>query len=156
MEENQLQCSKCGTEASDFESFCTNCGEFVEHNPVATRSNIGTEVATGDDRQWSMGAHLSPLVGFIIPLGHIIAPLIIWQMKKNSSEFIADQAKEALNFQISLTIYSAVAGLLCFVFIGYLILPFLGIGGFLLMIMAAMKANGGEPYRYPFILRLIK
>lgn len=148
-----MKCN-CGTEVSDFESFCTNCGEFVEHNPVSTQKTF--EVATSDDRFWAVAAHLSPFAAFVMPFGgNMLAPLAVLWIKRNN-EFVADQAREALNFQISVSIYGAVTGLLMFVFLGWLIAPVLIIGALFLMITAAMKANNGEPFRYPFTLRLIK
>ena len=115
----------------------------------------GGEVSA-EQRQWGLFAHLSSLVGLIIPLGNILGPLIIWQVKKDEMPFAADQAKEALNFNITMAIAGVVAWLLVFVLIGFLLLPLIGIAWIVLTILAAIKANGGEAYRYPFALRLIK
>lgn len=106
-------------------------------------------------RQWAMLTHLSALSGFIIPFGSIIAPLIMWQIKKAESPFIDDQGKEALNFQITVFIAVLVSGLLTLVLIGILLLPVVVIGALVLTIMAAIKANEGVNYRYPLTLRLI-
>ena len=111
--------------------------------------------ASSDEKTMAMFCHLSGLVGYIIPFGNIIAPLIIWQMKKESSAYIDYHGKEALNFQIALTIYIVVAVLLMMVLIGFVLAPVIGIGGLVLMIMASIKAKDGENYRYPFIFRLI-
>lgn len=111
--------------------------------------------ASSDEKTMAMFCHLSGLVGYIIPFGNIIGPLIIWQMKKEGSAYIDYHGKEALNFQIALTIYLVVAALLCIVAVGFLLLPVIGIGGLVLMIMAAIKAKDGENYRYPFIFRLV-
>lgn len=111
---------------------------------------------SAEQRQWGLFAHLSSLVGLIIPLGNILGPLIIWQVKKDEMPFAADQAKEALNFNITMAIAGIVAWLLIFVLIGLLLLPLIGIAWIVLTILAAIKANGGEAYRYPFALRLIK
>jgi uncharacterized Tic20 family protein len=111
---------------------------------------------TAEEKQWAMFAHLSALLGFLIPLGSIVAPLVIWQMKKNEMPFVDDQGKEAVNFQITVFIAVVVAALLCIVLIGFLLLPIIGIGALILIIMAGLKANNGEAYRYPFALRLIK
>lgn len=88
--------------------------------------------------------------------GHIIAPLVIWQIKKDGFAFVDKQGKECLNFQISFTIYALVAGLLMFVVIGLILLPIIGIVGLVFIIIAAIKANNGEDYRYPFNIRFIK
>lgn len=108
-------------------------------------------------RLWGMLCHLSALAGFIgIPFGNIIGPLIIWLIKKNDFPFVNEQGKEALNFQISLTIYGIIAALLIFVVIGIFLLIGLGIFGLIMVIIASIKANQGESYRYPITIRIIK
>jgi uncharacterized Tic20 family protein len=115
------------------------------------------QVATRDDRTWAMIAHLSALAGYtIVPLGNIIAPLIIWLVKKDQSWFVDDQAKEALNFQISMTIYAIISGILVIVLIGIALLIILYVVGVILIIIATIKANDGYQYRYPLTIRLIK
>ena len=111
---------------------------------------------SAEQRQWGLFAHLSSLVGLIIPLGNILGPLIIWQVKKDDMPFVSDQAKESLNFNITMAIAGIVAWLLIFVLIGFLLLPLIGIAWVVFTILAAIKANSGEAYRYPFALRLIK
>lgn len=107
-----------------------------------------------ESQQWGMIAHLSALVGFIIPFGNLIGPLVVWQMKKEDP-FVVDQGKEALNFQITVAIAVFVCILLSFIVIGMLLLPVVGIGALVLTVIAGIKANEGEAYRYPFALRLI-
>jgi len=70
--------------------------------------------------------------------------------------FVDDQGKEALNFQITVFIAALISGVLTFVLIGLLLLPIVVIGWIVLSIMAGIKANNGETYRYPWTLRLIK
>lgn len=109
-----------------------------------------------EERTMGMVAHLISLVGFIIPLGNIIGPLVIWLVKKDTMPFVEDQAKESLNFNITVAIAGIVCSLLILVVIGFVLLPLLAIAWIVLTIMAAMKANAGEMYRYPFTLRLVK
>jgi len=111
---------------------------------------------TSEERTWALAAHLSALAGYSFPFGQIWGPLIIWLVKRNSSEFVADQAKEALNAQISFTIYAAISLLLLVVVIGLPLLVIVLIADVILIITAAMAANEGNAYRYPFILRLVK
>jgi len=117
-----------------------------------------------DERTWGMLSHLSALVGyFVVPFGNIIAPLIIWLVKKDQSQFVADQAKEALNFQISLFLYAIVGTIvgliLTLVLVGFFLLfalwGALYIGGIVLTIVAAIRANEGQAYRYPLTIRLV-
>jgi uncharacterized Tic20 family protein len=109
-----------------------------------------------DERQWGMFSHLAALIGFLIPFGNLLGPLIVWQMKKNEMPFVDDQGKESLNFQITVSIAVFVCILLMVIFIGILLLPIVGIGALVLTVIGALKANNGERYRYPIALRLIK
>ena len=116
-------------------------------------------MSEGDDSQartWAMAAHLSTLCAYVgVPFGNILAPLIIWVIKKDEFPFVDDQGKEALNFQISLTIYGIIAGILCLILIGFVLLLILFIMHLVLTIMVAVAANRGEYYRYPLTMRFI-
>lgn len=103
-----------------------------------------------------MLCHLLALAGYVVPFGNVIGPLIIWLVKKNESPFVDDQGKESLNFQITMAIAGVVSFLLIFVIIGFLLLIAVGIFDLVMVIIASIKANGGERYRYPVCLRLIK
>ena len=110
-----------------------------------------------DARMWATFCHLAALVGYITGgLGLVVGPLIIWLIKKEDFPFVNEHGKEAVNFQISMTIYAAVSFLLCLVFIGFLLLPAVGIVDLVLLIIAAIKANNGEHYRYPLTIRFIQ
>lgn len=109
-----------------------------------------------DEKTWGMLAHLSTLVGLIVPFGTILGPLVVWLMKKDTMPFVADQGKEALNFNITVIIGMIVGGILTLVLIGVLVMIVVGIAWLVLTIMAALAANKGESYRYPFTLRLVK
>ena len=102
-----------------------------------------------------MAAHLSAFAGHFIPFGHIFGPLVIWLVKRDSSEFVADQAREALNAQISATIYAAVAAVLILIVIGLPLLFLIWLLDIILVIIASVTANDGRRYRYPLILRLV-
>jgi len=109
------------------------------------------------ERTWAMVCHLAAFAIFIIPFfGNIIGPLVIWLIKKEESPFVDDQGKESLNFQISFTIYCLVSLLLSIIVIGIVFLIALGIMFFVLVIIAAVKANDGEKFRYPLTIRLVK
>ena len=115
----------------------------------------GDPSVSADERTWGLLAHLSALAGFVIPFGNLLGPLVIWQIKKNEMPFLDDQGKEALNFQITLTIAFLVSAILVFILIGFLLMLIVGIGGLVMTIIAAVNANNGVRYRYPFTLRLI-
>lgn len=107
-------------------------------------------------RTWAMATHLSVLSGFIIPFGNIIAPLVIWLIKKDEFPFVNDQGKEALNFQITVSIAAVISGVLTMICIGIPMLIAVAIVNIVFPIIAGIKANDGIEYRYPFTLRLIK
>jgi uncharacterized Tic20 family protein len=109
-----------------------------------------------ESRTWGMLAHLSSFAGYVIPFGNIFGPLIIWLMKRDLMEFVNDQGKEALNFQISMTIYIVISIPLCFILIGIPILIGLALFDVIIKIIAAVKANEGVRYRYPLCIRFIK
>jgi hypothetical protein len=105
---------------------------------------------------WAMLCHLSALSGFIIPFGSLLGPLVVWQIKKNQYPIVDDQGKEALNFQITVTLAAIVSAILIVLLIGIFLLIAVGVASLVFTIIAAIKANNGETYRYPFALRLIK
>jgi uncharacterized Tic20 family protein len=101
--------------------------------------------------------HASALVGFFVPwAGHILGPLIVWLAKRGDSPEIDAHGKESLNFQISMLIYSLIAGVLCLVLIGFVLLGILHILNLVLVIIASIQASEGKLYRYPISIRLIK
>ncbi|WNC12720.1 DUF4870 domain-containing protein [Brevibacillus brevis] len=109
-----------------------------------------------EERMWAMIAHLSSLVGFFIPLGNVLGPLIVWLVKRETSPFVDRHGKEAVNFGISVTIYAAVSSILLLVFIGALLLIALFLFWAVFLIMGAVKANEGSEFRYPLTIRFIK
>lgn len=113
---------------------------------------------TKDERTLAMLCHLLALCGYVIPFGNIVGPLVLWLVKKDESPVVDDQGKESLNFQITMTIASVVSGLLICVGVGMVLLLVVAIVGLVFIIIAAIKANSGELYRYPNVicLRLIK
>ncbi|KAF1705550.1 DUF4870 domain-containing protein [Pseudoxanthomonas suwonensis] len=109
-----------------------------------------------EERQWALFAHLSTFIGLIIPFGTLLGPLVVWLIKKDTMPFVNDQGKEALNFNITVLIAIVVSGLLTIILIGFLLLFAVGLAWLVLSIIAAIKANEGVAYRYPFTLRLVK
>ncbi len=106
-----------------------------------------------------MFAHLAALVTLDIPFVNIIGPLVIWLVQKDRYPFVDDQGKEAVNFQISLSIYMALAGALALTIIllplAVLAIAALAIFGLVMAIIAAVRANRGERFRYPLTIRFI-
>ncbi len=119
-------------------------------SPPAAAPASGQPLAAPEERTMGMLCHLLAIfTGFI-------GPLIIWLIKKEESPFVADQGKESLNFQITFLIAYIACIVLMFVVIGIILLPIVVIADIVLVIIATIKANKGEWYRYPFAIRLIK
>ncbi len=113
-------------------------------------------VPTSEERNWALLAHLAGLIAAALGGLSFLGPLIVWLIKKDQSPFVADQAKEALNFQIAVTIALLVSGGIALATcIGVILLPIVGIAALVYSIIAAMEANKGVYYRYPYTIRLI-
>ncbi|ANE47009.1 hypothetical protein SY83_12845 [Paenibacillus swuensis] len=102
-----------------------------------------------EDKNFALLAHLLGL------FTSIVAPLLIWLLKKDSA-YVERHAREAVNFHISLIIYYFVAGILCILLIGFVLLPLIGLLHLVCTILASVKAYNGEEYRYPLTIRLLK
>jgi uncharacterized Tic20 family protein len=108
-------------------------------------------VPTEDERMWGLIAHLSFLGGSVVGFP-FVGPLVVWLIKKDQSPFVADQAKEALNFQLAVMIAILICIVTC---IGVILAPVVGIAALIYSIIGAMEANKGVYYRYPYTIRLI-
>ncbi|MFQ5603583.1 MAG: DUF4870 domain-containing protein [bacterium] len=107
-------------------------------------------------RTWGMFCHLAALSCWVgVPFGNIVGPLIVWLIKKDDIPKVDEEGKESLNFEISITIYLIVAGIMCIFIIGIPILIGLLIAQIVLVIMASVKISNGETYKYPFTIRFI-
>jgi uncharacterized Tic20 family protein len=110
---------------------------------------MATRKTKNDDRTFATLAHVLGLFTWVV------APLLIWLFMKDSSSFVEKHAKEALNFQISLTIYWMAAAFLSIFLIGIFLMPLLFIFEIIVIIQAAKAANDGKNYSYPLTLRLV-
>jgi len=108
------------------------------------------------ERQWALICHLSALSGYVIPFGNLIVPIIIWSMKKEEMPMVDEHGKEVINFQISMTIWMIIAGVLIFVLIGIPLLIVLAILQVVFVIIGAVKADSGQLYKYPMTIQFIK
>lgn len=116
-----------------------------------------TPELSNEEKTWATFTHLSGMALYIgIPFGNVLGPLILWLLKRNEMPFVDDQGKEAINFQISMSIYLIVAGIFVLLLIGILALPVLFIVHIVFTIIAAVQANKGDAYRYPMTIRFLK
>jgi uncharacterized Tic20 family protein len=110
-----------------------------------------------DAINWATLTHLSSLTGFVTGgLGYVVGPLVMWLLRKDQWEFVDDQGKEALNFNITVFIAGIVSFILVFVLIGILLLVLVGLAQLVFTIVAAVNANKGVRYRYPLTIKFIK
>ena len=112
--------------------------------------------------------HISALASYIFPFGGVLAPLIIWQVKKNESLYLDEQGKSAVNFNLSFALYSFIVGFGIFStfffnfpnFIGLFgsisLVVIIGIIRFIFIVMAAIKVNNNEYFKYPLTIQFIK
>lgn len=107
---------------------------------------LGPGGTTDDERLWAMLSHLA---GFIFA---VFGPLIIWMVKKDQSEFVVDQAKEALNFQLTVMIVQLI---LAATLVGICVMPIVMVGQIIYSVLGGLEANKGVRYRYPYTFRMI-
>jgi len=109
-----------------------------------------------DEKNWGVIAHLSALSGYLVPFGWIIGPLVVYLIKKDLLPFAAGEAKSALNFQITMAIPAVICIPLIFLCIGIPLLILVGLVDLIFIIVAAVKASEGKPYKYPIAIPFIK
>ncbi len=115
----------------------------------------GPREPDSDARTWGMLCHLAAFAGYLIPLGWLIGPLVVWLIKREQYAFVDIQGKESVNFQISILIYTLISGVLFLVLIGMVLLPAVLIFQIVMVIIAMIKASNGEYFRYPLCIRFI-
>ena len=111
---------------------------------------------TPDERTWAMLAHLSALLGIVVPFGNAIAPFVVWRVRRGRSAFVSDQALESLNFNVTVLIAALACYLLTRVLIGILLFVVLVLYWLGTTVIAAVRAGEGIRYRHPVTLRLVE
>jgi len=110
-----------------------------------------------EERKWAMICHISALIGLLgNGVGFVVAPLIIWLLKREEYPFVDEQGKEIVNFQITMFIVMLICGILSLVVIGIPLMILTGLLMVILPVIGAIKANDGEHFRYPLTIRFIK
>jgi uncharacterized Tic20 family protein len=122
---------------------------MTDANPQPAAPQPTAQLTTAQDNQWASFAHLGGILGFL-------PALIIWLVFKDRGAFTSAEAKEALNFQITIAIAYIIANILVFLVIGAILLPIIFILSLIFSILGFTKAKDGTSYRYPFAIRLIK
>ena len=117
-------------------------------------------LSSQDERMWAMLAHVGALVAAVIALA-FLAPLLVLLLQGSKSAFVRRHAVESLNFQITLLIALAAGAVIAIVTVGLALLVLvpaglvIGVVALIWMVMASVKANNGEEYRYPVNIRLV-
>jgi uncharacterized Tic20 family protein len=111
---------------------------------------------TSEEKTWAMLCHLSTLLAYLAFGMTFIGPLVCWMMKKDTSKFVDYHGKEALNFQLNILMYTLICLPFVCVFVGFVLLGAVHLYSIVCVIIAGIKASGGELFRYPFIIRFIK
>lgn len=115
----------------------------------------GGDTITDEERTWAILAHLAAFAGLVVPFGNIVGPLAVYLVKQEEGPFVEHNGKEAVNFQISMTIYALVSAVLTVILIGFLLLVIVAIAWLILVVIAAIRASDRETYEYPFTIRLV-
>ena len=123
-----------------------------------TNNDSSTEAPSSEKQanQWAMFLHLSVFLGYVIPFAGLIAPIVIWQLKKEEFPKLDAHAKNLFNFMIIMLIALVICFVLMFVLIGILLIIPVVIYGVVCPIYAGIKANNGEIWEYPYVPKLIK
>lgn len=122
----------------------------------------GDAPVPAEQRTWGMLCHVAAFSAFFTGLGAILGPLIVWLIKRDEMPFVNDQGREAVNFNLTLLLVAIVLILFSVLTFGIGAIPaipvaaLVGLFWLIVTIVAAVKANDGEYYRYPLSLRLIK
>jgi uncharacterized protein len=123
----------------------------------ANPSPVSPAAPTESERTWGMLAHLAALVGLVVPvIGNVAGPWFVWMTKRGESTFVGEQARESLNFNITVSLAAILCALAALVFIGFLLGTALFIAWIVLTLTAGIRASEGVHYHYPFALRLVK
>lgn len=151
------QCPKCGVAYAKFLAAQSGAATMSGTVPAAKTGYVARPSAGGGSTGLAMFTHLSIIIGAIIPFFGIIVPIVVWITKKDSDPLATANAKEAINFQITMLLWVLVlVGLLIFAPIaGFALAVVLGLTALILPIVAAVKANGGAEYRYPITIHIL-
>lgn len=111
---------------------------------------------SAEARKWAMLCHYAAFAWFVAPMiGNVIGPLVVWQLKRESDPYVDAQGREALNFQLTLSLALMVCWLLVWILIGFPLMALVSVVGLVLTIIGGIKANEGRPWRYPFCIRFL-
>ena len=115
----------------------------------------GDNAMDTDARIWCMWCHLGALAGYLLPFAHILLPLFIWTSRRRRHPGVDQAGRESLDFQFTVTVFALICILLSVLFVGVVMLFVLVVAHVALTLRAALLAQRGIPYRYPFNIRIL-
>lgn len=118
-------------------------------------STAGGDISS-DVNMWSMFIHLSQFLCYVVPPAGLIAPIILWQIKKSDSQIIDKHGRIVVNWILSEIIYWIVSVLLCIIIIGVPLVIALVVVGIVFPVIGAIKANNGEVWSYPLSIKFFR
>jgi len=124
----------------------------AEHHTHEARLDRPTQ----EERNWALGAHLGIFAFSLIGPLCFVVPLVIYLTQRERSEFVASEAREALNFQLTLLLFLVAGAVLTVIVVGFGVLAVAALMGIILPILAAIQASEGTPYRYPWTVRFVE
>lgn len=140
-----------------------------DEHPVQLSKEKSEPMASSEQRMsdaqqpWGMSEsaylmlmHLSLLSGFVIPLGGLILPLVMWLVNRDRFPLIDQHGKVIVNWMISYTIYTIIGAILSFVFIGVLLLVVLNVCAVVFVVMGSVKASRGQLWPYPLSINFLR
>lgn len=125
----------------------------IAHAPID--ENLSGESANGI-RQLAMFGHLAGLLGFVIPFASVLAPLVLWLMNRSRHPYIDEQGREAINFQLTILVYLLLSFGLVLALVGLVMIPLIVLFQLVMVLVAAVRVNDGEAWRYPVTLRFLR
>ena len=126
-------------------------------DPRSIQSRSDSSYHDEKQRLWAVFAHLSALLMLLgLPLGNVLGPLVIWLIKRKKMPQVDEAGRQSLNFQISMSLYTLISFIVCYVFVGFLlILPIL-LFNIVMVLYATIKTSNQERFKYPLTIHFIR
>lgn len=110
---------------------------------------------SSEDRTWGILTHAAAFAGFGVPFGNVLGPLVIWLVKKEESQFVDENGKQAVNFQITWSILLVLALPTILIGIGVVLVPIIALSWLALVVVAMMRASEDQVYEYPLTVEFV-
>jgi uncharacterized Tic20 family protein len=130
--------------------------EQPQSDGPASEPSLPVPPPSAEARKWAMLCHYAAFAWFLAPMvGNVVGPLLVWQLKREEDPYIDAQGREALNFQLTLSLALMVCGVLAWILIGFPLMLLVSVVGLVLTVIGGIRANEGKPWRYPLCIRFL-